>query len=177
MQHWNGEQSQEVNPCPSRPLNTHHMAPDKHSQLTISEFAARAGVATSALRYYEARGLVVPERTTGNQRRYRRAQLRRVAFIRTAQTVGLSLDEIAEALAELPNQRVPTAADWTQLSTRWHHRLNERIRLLERLRDQLGECIGCGCLSASNCSLLNSDDTLAGEGPGARLLTDPAHDR
>jgi MerR family redox-sensitive transcriptional activator SoxR len=154
-----------------------HVSPDKHSLLTISEFAARAGVATSALRYYEARGLVAPERTAGNQRRYRRAQLRRVAFIRTAQTVGLTLDEIAEALADLPNQRVPTSADWERLSTHWHDRLNERIRLLEQMRDQLGECIGCGCLSATNCSLLNGDDTLSKEGAGARLLIDPERDR
>lgn len=142
----------------------------KHSLLTIGEFAQRAGVPSSALRFYERQGLISSERTAGNQRRYRRAQLRRVAFIRSAQRVGLSLSEIAAALSELPNDRVPTSADWAELSQGWHDRLTQQITLLERIRDELASCIGCGCLSADNCSLLNTDDKLAAEGSGARIL-------
>lgn len=142
----------------------------KHNLLTIGEFARRAGVPPSALRFYERQGLISSERTAGNQRRYRRAQLRRVAFIRSAQRVGLSLNEIDAALSELPHERIPTSADWAKLSRSWRERLTRQITLLERLRDELDSCIGCGCLSADNCSLLNADDTLAGEGPGARIL-------
>ena len=112
-------------------------------------------MATSAIRFYEARGLIRSRRTTGNQRRYEQAELRRVAFIRTAQRVGLSLDEIGEALATLPENRVPTKADWTRLSRAWRPRLDEQIQRIERLRDQLDGCIGCGCLSLRNCALRN----------------------
>ena len=142
--------------------------------LTIGELAARAGVATSAVRYYESLGLVGAERTAGNQRRYPRAALRRVAFIRAAQQVGVSLDEIASALATLPRDRTPARADWARLSGRWRARLDERIAELERLRDELSTCIGCGCLSLDHCSLLNPWDTVGRRGPGPRyLLGDP----
>lgn len=138
--------------------------------LTIGEFAARAGVPASALRFYERRGLLRPIRTSGNQRRYPRSELRRVAFIRTAQTVGLSLTEITQALDELPEGRTPTRADWEQLSNDWHDRLTGQIRLLERLRDDLSGCIGCGCLSLGTCALYNTDDRLADTGTGPRIL-------
>jgi MerR family transcriptional regulator, redox-sensitive transcriptional activator SoxR len=138
--------------------------------LTIGDFAARSGVAPSALRYYEKEGLIRSTRTGGNQRRYQRSELRRVAFIRIAQQVGVSLDEIREALAALPENRTPTKADWSRLSARWRRRLEERITLLERLRDELNGCIGCGCLSMQRCKLINPDDQLAARGPGPRKL-------
>ena len=141
--------------------------------LTIGELAARSGVAPSALRYYEQLGLVRSERTAGNQRRYRRGELRRVAFVRIAQQVGVSLEEIRAALAQLPGERTPTSADWARLSAAWRQRLDERIGLLERLRDTLDGCIGCGCLSLDRCSLYNPGDELAAEGPGARRLLHP----
>jgi MerR family redox-sensitive transcriptional activator SoxR len=141
--------------------------------LTIGDFAARSGVAPSALRYYEREGLIHSTRTTGNQRRYERTELRRVAFIRIAQQVGVSLDEIRAALAELPENRTPTRADWARLSDRWRNRLEEKISLMQRLRDDLSGCIGCGCLSLNRCKLINPDDRLAGEGPGARILLNP----
>ena len=134
--------------------------------LTIGELSERSGVATSALRFYEERGLIGSRRTTGNQRRYERATLRRVAFIRTAQRVGLTLDEIAEALATLPDGRTPTKADWARLSRSWRPRLDEQIRRIELLRDRLDGCIGCGCLSLRTCGLVNPGDVLAGAGPG-----------
>jgi MerR family redox-sensitive transcriptional activator SoxR len=138
--------------------------------LTIGELAARSGVAPSALRYYERMGLISARRTTGNQRRYDRSTLRRVAFVRIAQQVGVSLDEIRQALATLPDSRTPTRADWTRLSRRWRSRLDERIGLLERLRDDLDGCIGCGCLSLRRCRLYNPDDDLAAQGSGPRRL-------
>lgn len=138
--------------------------------LTIGELAARSGVAASALRYYETMGLIRSSRTSGNQRRYERGELRRVAFIRIAQRVGISLEEIAEALAGLPESRSPTRADWAALSARWRTRLDEQIALLERLRDRLSGCIGCGCLSLQRCQLSNPGDLLADEGPGPRYL-------
>jgi MerR family redox-sensitive transcriptional activator SoxR len=138
--------------------------------LTIGDFAARSGVATSALRYYEKENLIQSIRTGGNQRRFARSELRRVAFIRIAQQVGISLDEIREALADLPDNRTPTKADWARLSAHWQKRLDERIALLERLRDQLTGCIGCGCLSLKRCSLYNPGDRLAAAGPGPRIL-------
>jgi MerR family redox-sensitive transcriptional activator SoxR len=142
--------------------------------LTIGDFAARSGVAPSALRYYEKEGLIRSTRTSGNQRRYRRSELRRVAFIRIAQQVGVSLEEIREALAALPENRTPTKADWSRLSSRWRRRLDERITLMERLREQLTGCIGCGCLSMRRCKLINPDDALAATGPGPRNLLNPA---
>ena len=138
--------------------------------LTIGDFAARSGVAPSALRYYERERLIRSTRTGGNQRRYQRTELRRVAFIKVAQQVGVSLDEIREALAALPENRTPTKADWTRLSARWRKRLDERIQLMERLRDQLTGCIGCGCLSLKRCTLINPEDRLAEVGPGPRKL-------
>src|SRR5918994_5349241 len=129
--------------------------------LAIGDFAARSGVAPSALRYYEKEGLIRSTRTGGNQRRYQRSELRRVAFIRIAQQVGVSLDEIREALAALPENRTPTKADWSRLSARWRKRLDDRIALMERLRDQLAGCIGCGCLSLQKCTLVNRGGWLA----------------
>jgi MerR family redox-sensitive transcriptional activator SoxR len=138
--------------------------------LTIGELAARSGVAASALRYYERVGLIRARRTTGNQRRYERTELRRVAFIRIAQQVGVSLDDIRGALASLPDERTPTKADWARLSARWRRELEARISLLERLRDDLTGCIGCGCLSLRACRLYNPQDELAAEGAGSRRL-------
>lgn len=127
-------------------------------------------VAASALRYYEREGLIRSTRTSGNQRRYHRSELRRVAFIRIAQQIGVSLEEIREALAALPENRTPTKADWARLSAQWRGRLQERIALLERLRDQLTGCIGCGCLSLQRCRLVNTGDRLAATGTGPRML-------
>lgn len=140
--------------------------------LTIGEVAERTGVAHSALRFYEDEGLLAPSRTAGNQRRYERATIRRISFIRVAQQVGLSLEEVGEALASLPDGRTPTEADWTRLSAAWRPRLDAQIALLERLRDRLDGCIGCGCLSMPNCALFNPGDTLAERGPGPRLVLD-----
>ena len=140
------------------------------AHLTIGELSARSGVAPSALRYYEDEGLIQSERTTGNQRRYQRVTLRRVAFIRSAQRVGLTLDEIAEALATLPAGRTPTKADWSRLSRSWRPRIDAQIERLERLREKLDGCIGCGCLSLRTCSLNNPDDEVAARGPGAVYL-------
>ena len=140
------------------------------SELTIGDLSERSGIATSAIRYYEERGLVRSRRTTGNQRRYGRPMLRRLAFIRTAQRVGLSLEEIEEALATLPSNRTPTKADWARLSRGWRPRLDARITQLERLRDTLDSCIGCGCLSLKRCNLSNPGDVVASRGPGPVLL-------
>jgi len=138
--------------------------------LTVGEVAHRSGTAASALRYYEREGLILATRTSGGQRRYERSVLRRLAFIRAAQNVGLSLDEVREALARLPASRTPTKADWTAISRGWRQRLNERIEALERLRDGLDSCIGCGCLSLARCRISNPDDGAAGHGPGAVFL-------
>jgi MerR family redox-sensitive transcriptional activator SoxR len=140
------------------------------STLTIGQVAERTGAATSALRYWEDLGLIHSVRTAGNQRRYERAIIRRVSFIRAAQRIGLSLDEIGAALATLPEGRTPTAADWARLSRGWRPRLVEQIRRIERLRDQLDSCIGCGCLSLRTCALNNPSDVLADRGPGPVLL-------
>jgi MerR family redox-sensitive transcriptional activator SoxR len=140
------------------------------TELTIGDLAERSGIATSAIRYYEERGLVTSRRTTGNQRRYERPMLRRLAFIRTAQRVGLSLEEIELALATLPSNRTPTKADWSRLSRGWRPRLDAQIAQLERLRDTLDSCIGCGCLSLRRCSLSNPGDVVADRGPGAVFL-------
>lgn len=138
--------------------------------LTIGDMAARSGVAPSALRYYERLGLIHAIRTGGNQRRYHRSELRRIAFIRVSQQVGVSLEEIKQALASLPDGRVPTRADWARLSARWRGRLEQQISLLERLRDNLTGCIGCGCLSLQKCTLFNPGDAMASYGPGPRIL-------
>ncbi|MFI7304400.1 redox-sensitive transcriptional activator SoxR [Micromonospora aurantiaca] len=138
--------------------------------LTIGQLADRSGVAPSALRYYERLGLIHAARTGGNQRRYARTELRRVAFIRISQQVGVSLEEIRAALDSLPSGRIPTPDDWAALSRAWRDRLDERIRLLGKLRDDLDGCIGCGCLSLQRCTLYNPGDSLAAEGPGPRLM-------
>ncbi|MGH3443878.1 MAG: redox-sensitive transcriptional activator SoxR [Nocardioidaceae bacterium] len=140
------------------------------AHLTIGELSRRSGVASSALRYYETQGLIWSTRTAGNQRRYVRPTLRRVAFIRSAQRVGLTLEEIAEALATLPDERTPTKADWARLSRGWRPRVEEQIARLERLRDKLDGCIGCGCLSLRTCALNNPDDEAAAKGPGPAFL-------
>ena len=138
--------------------------------LSIGEVAERAGVAPSALRFYEREGLVQAERNSGGQRRYHRDVLRRIAFIRAAQRVGLSLDEIRASLATLPSNRTPTVNDWQKLSASWRPLLDRRIRELEALRDRLTSCIGCGCLSLKTCALSNPGDAVADRGPGARFL-------
>ena len=139
-------------------------------QLTIGEVADRSGVATSALRFYEREGLIVAGRTGGGQRRYPPDVLRRIAFVRVAQRVGLSLEAIREALATLPDGRTPTRRDWTRLSRRWQPALDEQLALLQGLRDQLDSCIGCGCLSLDTCALHNLGDKAAVRGPGPRYL-------
>lgn len=138
--------------------------------LTIGEVSRRSGVPHTALRFYEERGLITSERTAGNQRKYSRAVLRRLAFVRTAQRVGLSLEEIRDALGTLPEGRTPTKADWARLSNVWRSELDARIDAMQRLRDRLTACIGCGCLSLKSCHLINKDDLLAAYGPGAPRL-------
>ncbi|MBA3416285.1 MAG: redox-sensitive transcriptional activator SoxR [Chloroflexia bacterium] len=137
--------------------------------LTIGELAARTGVATSALRFYEERGLIRAERTEAGHRRYPRAVARRVAFVVFAQRVGLTLEEIGGELAKLPADRAPTRQEWGRLSKTWRARIDERIVELERLRGGLTECIGCGCLSLDRCAILNPGDRLAEQGPGPRF--------
>jgi MerR family redox-sensitive transcriptional activator SoxR len=138
--------------------------------LTIGELARRAGVAPSALRYYEQLGLICAQRTAGGQRRYSRTMLRRVAFVRAAQAVGLSLEEAGAALARLPADRTPTKADWTKVSRTWVRRIDQQIASLELLRSKLTSCIGCGCLSLRKCGLYNPGDLAAARGPGARWI-------
>jgi MerR family transcriptional regulator, redox-sensitive transcriptional activator SoxR len=138
--------------------------------LAIGEVAGRSGIAPSALRYYEQQGLIAASRTAGGARRYPRSVLRRLAIIRAGRNVGLTLPEIRTALATLPGDRPPTADDWARLSEGWRARLDEQIAALERLRDGLTSCIGCGCLSLGKCALSNPGDTAAGDGPGARWL-------
>jgi MerR family redox-sensitive transcriptional activator SoxR len=142
-------------------------------QLTVSDIAARSGFSSSALRFYEREGLIRATRTAGNQRRYERSVLRRLAFIRAARNFGLSLDEVAAALAALPDGRTPTRADWTRLSRSWRSRLDAQIAALERLRDGLDSCIGCGCLSLQRCAMSNPADIAATDGAGARYLPAP----
>jgi MerR family redox-sensitive transcriptional activator SoxR len=138
--------------------------------LSIGEAARRSGVATSTLRFYESRGLIHSIRGSGNHRRYHRAMLRRISIIRIAQTLGLSLREIAGALETLPDQRTPDKKDWTKLSTSWGKQLDLRITRLQNLRDKLSGCIGCGCLSLKKCSLYNAEDEAAQLGSGPRYL-------
>ena len=137
--------------------------------LTITEVARRSGVASSALRFYESRGLITSERTGSGHRRFPRAVLRRIAFIVFAQKIGLSLDEITVELSKLPRNRVPERADWAKLSGGWTRRVDERIAELERLREGLTQCIGCGCLSLQQCRLANPDDAVGRAGPGPRF--------
>jgi len=138
--------------------------------LSVGEVAQRSGVAVSTLHFYETKGLIASERTDSNHRRYRRAVLRRVAFIRVAQRVGIPLSDIAQALQTLPAGGAPSRADWSRLSARWRAQLDERMAQLAKLRDQLDDCIGCGCLSIDRCRLRNPQDELAQEGAGPRRL-------
>jgi MerR family redox-sensitive transcriptional activator SoxR len=138
--------------------------------LTVGEVVRRSGFASSALRYYEREGLLAASRTTGGQRRYERSVLRRLAFIRAARNVGLSLDEVRKVLSQLPESRTPTGADWSTISRTWRSRLDEQIEALVALRDGLDSCIGCGCLSLTRCRISNPDDRAAAYGPGGRYL-------
>ncbi len=138
------------------------------SDLSVGDVAKRAGVPVSTLHFYEAEGLIQSWRTDANHRRYDRAELRRIAIIRVAQSVGVPLKEIKQALATLPRGKKVSVKQWEAVSARWQDRLNERILLLERLRDHLGFCIGCGCLSLKSCPLYNADDALAATGAGPR---------
>lgn len=142
-------------------------------ELTVGEVAQRSGVAVSALHFYESKGLIASQRNRGNQRRYPRTVLRQVAVIKVAQSTGVPLAAIRDALTSLPKGRPPTARDWARLSASWRDDLDERIAKLTRLRDQLDGCIGCGCLSLKTCPLRNPADQLSKQGPGARLL-DPS---
>lgn len=139
-------------------------------ELTIGQLSARSGVATSGLRFYEQIGLITSDRTEGNQRRYDRSVLRTVSVIKAAQEVGLSLKEISEALDTLPEGRTPTKRDWARLATSWRADLDDRIAELIALRDDLGDCIGCGCLSLRSCALFNPGDRIAESGTGARYI-------
>ena len=143
---------------------------DSKDLLTVGEVARRSGFATSALRFYERQGLLAASRTAGGQRRYARSVLRRLAFVRAARNVGLSLDEVRSALDRLPGGRTPTKADWAQLSRAWRRRLDDQIDALTKLRDGLDSCIGCGCLSLRTCLLYNPGDLASSEGPGAVYL-------
>jgi MerR family redox-sensitive transcriptional activator SoxR len=140
------------------------------AELTVGDVAARSGVSVSALHFYERKGLIRSGRTRGNQRRYGREVLRRVALIQVAQELGISLAEVGAALAALPNHRSPSRADWERISRRWAVNLDRRIALLQRLRNRLAGCIGCGCLSIDRCAIFNADDHLATEGTGPVLL-------
>jgi MerR family redox-sensitive transcriptional activator SoxR len=138
--------------------------------LTVSELARRSGFTPSAIRFYDKEGLITASRTAGGQRRFERNTLRRLAFIRAARNIGLSLDEVSDALAMLPGHRTPTRSDWAQLSKAWRTRLDEQIDALMALRDNLQSCIGCGCLSLRRCAISNPADAAAAWGPGAAYL-------
>ena len=139
-------------------------------ELSVGEVAERSGVAVSTVHFYETKGLIRSQRNRGNQRRYPRSILRRVAVIKVAQRTGIPLSEIADALSVLPHDRPLTAEDWRMLSRTWRHQLDDRIARLTKLRNQIDGCIGCGCLSMQECPLRNPLDTLSAEGPGPRLL-------
>ena len=143
---------------------------DTHDLIAIGDVARRSGFAASAIRFYETQGLITAHRTSGGQRMFERGVLRRLAFIRAASNVGLSLEEIRAELAELPDGRTPTKADWLRMSRHWRARLDEQIAALERLRDGLDSCIGCGCLSLKHCGIANRGDVAASGGPGAAYL-------
>ncbi|GHH48017.1 MULTISPECIES: redox-sensitive transcriptional activator SoxR [Gammaproteobacteria] len=138
------------------------------AEMSVGEVAHRSGVAVSALHFYERKGLIHSLRTSGNQRRYARDVLRRLAVIRVAQRVGIPLEAVAKAFAVLPRQRPPTRADWARMSALWRNELDERIARLQQLRDQLTDCIGCGCLSLQRCRLANPGDALGEQGDGPR---------
>ncbi|MGW7199767.1 redox-sensitive transcriptional activator SoxR [Streptomyces chryseus] len=146
--------------------------PEKIHELTVGQLSARSGAAVSALHFYESKGLITSRRTSGNQRRYGRDALRRVAFVRAAQRVGIPLATIRDALSELPEERTPTHEDWARLSRAWRSELDERIKQLGRLRDHLTDCIGCGCLSLESCVLSNPDDVFGERITGSRLYAE-----
>jgi MerR family transcriptional regulator, redox-sensitive transcriptional activator SoxR len=150
--------------------------PWQAKEVSVGELASRSGVSTSTLRFYEREGLIHSSRTSGNQRRYSRDMLRRVAFIRISQRLGVPLSLINTVLGLLPEGRTPTREDWQRVSHCWRTALDDRIRELERLRDNLDDCIGCGCLSLDRCLLANPKDRLGEQGPGARRLTDDAEE-
>ena len=139
-----------------------------NTELSVGQMAQRSGVAVSTLHFYEAKGLIHSQRTAGNQRRYGRDMLRRIAIIRVAQRVGMPLATILEAFSTLPDGRTPTRKDWERLSAAWREELDERIQKLSQMRDTLDDCIGCGCLSIDRCRLANPDDMLAQDGQGAQ---------
>jgi MerR family transcriptional regulator, redox-sensitive transcriptional activator SoxR len=143
---------------------------DKRDLFSVSEIASRSGFAASAIRFYESQGLITATRTSGGQRRFERQMLRRLAFIRAARNVGLTLEEVSDALAKLPDGRTPTRADWAALSKTWRARLDDQIAGLMALRNNLDSCIGCGCLSLKRCAISNPGDTAAVAGPGAVYL-------
>lgn len=143
---------------------------DAHDRLTMGEVTRRSGFAASAVRFYESQGLITAQRSPGGQRTFERSVLRRLAFIRAAANIGLSLEEIREELACLPAERTPTKADWQRISQHWRARLDEQIRALQKLRDGLDSCIGCGCLSLQRCAFSNPQDVAAAEGQGAAYL-------
>ncbi len=140
--------------------------------IAIGDLAARTGLSISAIRFYEAKGLIEPFRSSGGQRRFLRSDIRRLSFIRIAQTLGLSIDGIGAELAKLPYGRTPTAADWNRISRAMRAMLDAKIQMLERTRDRLDGCIGCGCLSLKKCALYNADDYVAARGPGPRHVLD-----
>jgi MerR family redox-sensitive transcriptional activator SoxR len=142
-------------------------------ELSIGQLSARSGVSQSALRFYERKGLIAAERSTGNQRRYPAITLRRVALIQAGKTAGIPLERIKAALDTLPADRTPTKRDWERLSRHWRDELDLRIETLEAIRGRLTGCIGCGCLSLKRCALLNPEDEMARRGPGAQLLLGP----
>ncbi|MCL1039565.1 redox-sensitive transcriptional activator SoxR [Shewanella submarina] len=139
-------------------------------EFSVGDVARRCGVKVSALHFYEEKGLIKSWRNAGNQRRYQKDVFRRVSVIKAAQKVGVSLTQIKQAFASLPDNRTPTSDDWDKLAASWQQELDKRIRYLQRLRDSLGGCIGCGCLSMKNCPIYNQDDKLAEQGPGPVLL-------
>ncbi|MFD2078383.1 MerR family transcriptional regulator, redox-sensitive transcriptional activator SoxR [Actinopolymorpha cephalotaxi] len=144
--------------------------PWDHKELSVGQLAERSGVAVSALHFYERQHLITSRRTSGNQRRYRRDTLRRIALIRVAQRVGIPLADIRAALAELPDGRTPNREDWARLAERWRAELDERIHRLTQLRDEFTDCVGCGCLSLDRCVLANPYDRLSSHGPGPRRV-------
>lgn len=144
--------------------------PRANEALSVGQLAQRGGVSVSALHFYERQGLIFSTRTSGNQRRFSRSVLRRVAVIRAAQRAGIPLSLVATVFAELPDHGVPTQADWQRLSEHWQRELDTRIAALQKLRGSLGGCIGCGCLSLAECRFVNPDDQVAGQGPGARAF-------
>jgi len=146
----------------------------QNPNLTVGKVAKRCGVKVSTLHFYEQKGLISSWRNTGNQRRYKPDVIRRIAVIKAAQKMGISLEKTKQALDQLPDKRTPTAKDWEKLSTFWRDELNSRIDYLQRLRDSLTGCIGCGCLSMKNCPIYNRDDKLGAEGSGAVILERPS---